>query len=240
MQKTVFITGATGGIGSALVKKFVENDWFIIGQYHNNEQKAKEFSSGVFAGKTAFFKSDFSSVENATALGKTIAEKYEKIDCIIHCAGRSHVSVLQEETDERLREIMNVDLLSPMALTRELIPGMVSLKAGVILAISSIWGRYGGSCEVAYSAAKGGLDAFIKALSKELGASGIRANVVSCGFIDTEMNAAFSAEDKKNFADELSLGRLGTPEEVAEAAYFLCSEKAAYVTGQILGVDGGF
>ena len=240
MQKTAFITGITGGIGSALLKKFTENGYFVIGQFCKNTEKIDFWKSSEIGKNCAFFQCDFSDVSAATRMAKEVCSSFPDVDCLINNAGITRSSVFQDADDDFLRTVSSVNLLSPMAVTREVIKNMISAKKGSVLNISSIWGTYGGSCEVAYSATKGGLISFTKALSRELGASGIRVNALSCGFIDTPMNASLDNSDKQAFCDSLSLGRVGKAEEVAEAAFFLCSDKASYVTGQILGVDGGF
>ena len=116
---------------------------------------------------------------------------------------------------------------------------MLSNKKGVILNVSSIWGRDGGSCEAAYSATKGGLIAFTKAIAKEWALSGVRCNALCLGYIDTKMNKIFSEEDKKNFCENVALGRIGNTDEVAQSAYFLTTDASSYITGQVLSVDGG-
>ena len=240
MKKTVFITGITGGIGEALLKKFAENDYFVIGQYFKNSEKIEEYKRSGFDKNCAFFQCDFSSAVQAEKLGAEINSLFPRVDCLINNAGISQFSLFQDETVDSLQKMMTVNLISPMALTKEIIKNMISEKSGSILNVSSVWGVFGGSTEVAYSSSKGGLIAFTKALSKELGPSNVRVNALACGFIDTAMNARLSPEDKSAFAEELSLCRIGTPEEVAETAYFLCSPAASYVTGQILCVDGGY
>jgi 3-oxoacyl-[acyl-carrier protein] reductase len=120
------------------------------------------------------------------------------------------------------------------------IPGFISRKKGCVINVSSIWGQSGASCEAIYAASKGGLDAFSRSLAKELGPCRIRVNAISCGAIDTSMNKRLSAEEKESFSSEIPLGRFGKPEEVAELALFLASDKASYITGQVIRIDGGF
>lgn len=239
-RKTVFITGISGGIGGALLKKFTENGYFVIGQFCNNTEKINELKNSEIGKNCAFFQCDFSDIYAASSFARKICSSYPEIDCLINNAGITRSAVFQENDDAFLQKITAVNLLSPMAVTREVIKNMISRKSGCILNISSIWGTYGGSCEVSYSATKGGLISFTKALSRELGASNIRVNALSCGFIDTPMNSSIDLSTKDAFCDELSLGRTGKPEEVANAAFFLCSDASSYVTGQVLGVDGGF
>ena len=134
---------------------------------------------------------------------------------------------------------MEINLLSAIQITKTVGKNMLFRKKGSVLNITSIWGEHGGSCEAVYSATKGGLISFTKAIAKEWGLSGVRSNTLSLGYIDTPMNAAFSEEDKKEFCQNVALGRIGTPEEVANAAFFITSDAASYITGQIISVDGG-
>ena len=135
--------------------------------------------------------------------------------------------------------MMAVNLDAAFYCCRALLPGMISRRCGSILNVSSMWGQVGASCEVSYSAAKAGLIGFTKALAKEVAPSGVRVNCLCPGVIDTDMNAALSDETRRELAEETPLGRLGTPEEVARAALFLCGESASFITGQVLGVNGG-
>lgn len=240
MKKTALITGISGGIGYALLKKFTENGYFVIGQYNSNSEKIKLLENEFSSEKAAFFQCDFSSVSLIKPFAYKILSLYPKIDCLINNAGIAFTSVFQDLSDVSLQKITNVNLVSPMILTREIMKPMISEKSGCILNISSIFGVYGGSCEVAYSATKGGVIAFTKALSRELGPSNVRVNALSCGFIDTPMTACYDQTDRSAFCDNLSLCRIGTPDEVADCALFLCSDSSSYVTGQILGVDGGY
>lgn len=238
MTKTTFITGITGGIGEALLRKFLSEGYFVVGQYRSNDEKIAAYEK-EFPSRCRFYRCDFSSPEKAESFAVDVCKTYPKIDCLINNAGIAHTSLYQDDTTGVLQNILAVDLLSPMILTREVLKNMLSEKTGVILNVSSIWGEHGGSCEVTYSAAKGGLIAFTKALAKEVGLSGVRVNALACGFIDTPMTACYSDEDKRAFGETLSLGRIGSPEEVAEAAFFLCSPASSYITGQVLSVDGG-
>ena len=157
---------------------------------------------------------------------------------LVSNAGTAWSGLLSDMSDEEWRRIVDVNLGGAFNCCRAAIPHMVHEKAGAIVCISSILGVYGGSCETAYSATKGGLIAFVKGLAKELGPSGIRVNAVAPGSIDTDMLSCFTAEDKAGMVENTYLGRLGAPEDIARAVCFLASERAEFITGQILGVDG--
>ena len=239
-MKKVLITGITGGIGNALFSVFAENGYFVIGQYCRNSKKTEELRSSVFAKNCRFFQCDFSSPEETEKFALTVNSLYPDIDCLINNAGIAHVSLIQDETVASVSELLNVNLFAPIIVCKETVKNMISAKKGSILNISSMWGTYGGSMETVYSATKGGLNAFTKALSREVGLSSVRVNALSCGFIDTPMTSAYTDDDKNAFCENVSLARIGTPKEIASAAFFLCSDAASYITGQILGADGGF
>ena len=171
-----------------------------------------------------------------------VSEAFDRIgspDVLINNAGISEIELFTHISGEVSDRILNVNLAGAMNCSRAVLPGMINRKSGCIINISSMWGQVGASCEVDYSAAKAGLIGFTKALAKEVGPSGIRVNCVSPGFIMTEMNSRFSAEDLELIRDEIPLGTFGRPEQVADAVAFLASHRAEYITGQILAVNGG-
>ena len=234
MNGTVVITGASGGIGLATVKKLVESGYKVIAQYKNNGDVLKNID-----GITPLY-GDFSTTEGVNKFADEVLKKADDIYGLVNNAGASLVGLFTDFSDDEIKGVIFTDLTSHILLTKRLLPIMTGNMKGSIVSVSSIWGVHGGSCEVAYSAAKGGLIAFTKALAKEVGLMGVRVNSVSPGFIDTKMNAEFSEEDKKDFCDGLALGRIGDPDEVAEVIEFLLSDRSSYVTGQNIGVDGGF
>lgn len=239
MQKTVFITGISGGIGEALLKKFADNGYFVIGQFCSNFEKIEELSAR-YGDKVIFYQCDFSNVESTNEFARIIAEKHPNIDVLINNAGVSSTNMLCDETVDSVQKLLNINLLSPIILSRAISQNMVKNKNGSIVNISSIWGKFGGSCETVYSASKGGLNSFGLALGRELGLSNVRVNNLSCGFVDTAMNGKFSKEDREDFCSSVALGRICSPAEIADVAYFLSSDEARYVTCQTIGVDGGF
>ena len=163
--------------------------------------------------------------------------RFGNIDSLVNNAGISKIQLFDNISLNEWEEILKVNLTGPFLLSRECVKLMLKNKSGNIINISSMWGQVGASCEVAYSASKGGLIAMTKALSKEVGLSGIRVNCISPGLIDTKMNAHLSKEELESVVEEIPLGIIGTPSDVAEACIYL--EKAKFVTGQVLGVNGG-
>ena len=168
-----------------------------------------------------------------------IQDAFGPVDILVNNAGISHIGLFTDMTPEQWQHVLNVNLGSVLNCTHLAVPAMVHNKTGVILNISSMWGEAGASCEAVYSASKGGINAFTKAMAKELGPSGIRVNAIACGVIDTEMNACFSEEERAELADEIALMRFGKPEEVGRFALTLASESASFLTGQIITLDGG-
>ena len=161
------------------------------------------------------------------------------VDCLINCAGISYIGLITDMSDDDWKHIIDSNLSSVFYCCRAVVPSMVNRKQGRILNISSVWGNTGASCEAAYSASKGGMNAFTKALAKELAPSGIAVNALSCGAIDTAMNQCFSEEEITALCEEIPVGRMGTPEEVAQMAALLC-EAPCYLTAQIITMDGGW
>ena len=177
-----------------------------------------------------------STVDN---LIKQAMDLLGNVDLFVNCAGISHVGLITEESNEGWAEILDANLSSTFYCSRAIVPYMIREQKGRILNISSVWGNVGASCEVAYSATKGGINAFTKALAKELAPSNIQVNAVACGAIDTEMNQWMEEDELIALVDEIPAGRLGKAEEVADLAYHL-GYKESYLTGQIIGLDGGW
>lgn len=228
-MKKIFISGISGGIGKALAKKYLSEGYYVIGQYNKNLPDVE----------CEALRADFSDLSQVEKTAEYLREKHPDIDILINNAGIDWYGLFTDMTTAEMEKINNVNLLAPMILTKEIGKNMLSRKKGVVVNVSSIWGRDGGSCEAAYSATKGGLISFTKAIAKEWALSGVRCNAVCLGFIDTPINKIFSDEDKKSFCEGVSLGRIGDPSEAAAAIWFLTSEKASYITGQVLSVDGG-
>ena len=185
------------------------------------------------------YRCDLSDLSALKETCKRILAEEGSVQVLVNNAGIAQFSLLHEVTDEMWEAVRSVNYDAPFYLTRAFLPGMIRQKYGRILNISSMWGQVGASCEVAYSAAKAGVIGFTKALAKEVGPSGITVNCIAPGVVDTEMNAGLSGDTRKELKEETPLGRLGTPLDVAKACIFLSSEDGAFITGQVLGVNGG-
>ncbi|MBR2405747.1 MAG: 3-oxoacyl-ACP reductase FabG [Clostridia bacterium] len=241
-MKTVVISGASRGIGAAAARLFAANGYTVAVNYCTDREGAEAVVRDITAaGGDAFAVcADVADAAAVERLVETVLQRCGRIDVLIHNAGVAQQALLTDTTPDEWRRMLGVHLDGAYHLAHALVPQMVSRHSGCILTVSSMWGEVGASCEVAYSAAKAGLIGFTKALAKELGPSGITVNCVTPGVIDTAMCAAFDEETRTALSEETPLGRLGTPEDVAEALLFLASERASFITGQVLGVNGGF
>lgn len=231
-MKKAFVTGGSGGIGSAVCRELARAGYFVIVGYSSSAEKAEMLAAEIDGKAVKVDLSDSASIISA-------AEKIGEIDLLVNNAGVSEIDLFTAVSLENRLRIMNVNLIGAMELTRLLLPSMINKKSGCIINISSMWGETGASCEVDYSSSKAGLIGFTKALAKEVAPSGIRVNCVSPGFIMTEMNNRFSAEDLELIREEIPLGIFGEPRHIADTVAFLASERAEYITGQIIGVNGG-
>ncbi len=240
MRKVAFITGASGGIGSACARTLAKDGYAVALGFSSNESAANELSAelksqGFDALAVQCDITDSGSIASAVSL---IEKDLGIISVLVNNAGIANISLFTDNSYNDLRRMLDTDLLGAMELSRQVLPAMIREKCGNIINISSVWGEKGASCEVAYCAAKAGLIGFTKALAREEAPSGIRVNCISCGYIDTKMNSVLSDEDKQAVLDEIPVGRFGTPQDVAGAVSFLVSEKSGYITGQVIRVDG--
>ncbi len=234
-MRRVLVTGGTRGIGRAVAEAFLQRGDRVLFLYRKSEEKAEELRQLGAVG----YRCDLSDLSALKETCKRILEEEGSVQVLVNNAGIAQFSLLHEVTDEMWEAVRSVNYDAPFYLTRAFLPGMIRQKYGRILNISSMWGQVGASCEVAYSAAKAGVIGFTKALAKEVGPSGITVNCIAPGVVDTEMNAGLSGDTRKELKEETPLGRLGTPLDVAKACIFLSSEDGAFITGQVLGVNGG-
>ena len=241
-NKTVLITGASRGIGRAIACRFAAGGYDLAlacrvrGDLLRQLEAELKEAHGTHC---LLFEEDLSQKGAAVRLVDAIGETGRTVDVLINNAGISHIGLLQDTTWEQWQELVNTNLTAAYALCKEVIPGMLWNQSGKILNISSVWGCVGASCEAAYSAAKGGLNALTRALAKELAPSHIQVNAIACGAIDTEMNQFLSPEERQSLMAEIPAGRMGTPEEVAQLAWQL-AESSEYLTGQVIRLDGGW
>lgn len=243
MKKTqVLITGASRGIGRAAALEFAGNGYFVWINCRKSLDRLKEvhdLCEKISPGCCRMLPGDVGSPEDVRSMFRQIEESGSGIDILINNAGISHIGLVQDMSDEEWTRLIQTNLSSAFYCARAAIPSMLRKKSGKIIQISSMWGRAGASCEVAYSAAKAGLNGFTKALAKELAPSNIQVNAVALGVIDTAMNSAFNEEERLALADEIPAGRFGTAKEAAELI-FQVAAAPSYMTGQIIGMDGGF
>ena len=240
-NQTALITGASRGIGRAIAARLSAAGYDLVITCREREdllkQAADEFSSHGIHCRT--FIGDLGEQGTAARLFDEIGETGRTIDVLINNAGQSHIGLFQDTTWEEWQSILSSNLTSVYALCKEAIPGMLWNGHGKIINISSVWGVCGASCEVAYSATKGGINALTRALAKELAPSNIQVNAIACGAIDTEMTRFLSDEEHEMLLDEIPAGRMGKPEEVADLVLKLV-EAPDYLTGQVIKMDGGW
>ena len=241
-KPTVLITGASRGIGQAIAIAFAQAGYQLVITCSKSETELLSLKKLLIEQYDTTILTSIGDIGNYTyvyQLFQTIEEHFGGIDILINNAGISYVGLLTDMSIEDWDRIVNTNLTSVFSTCKYAVPYMVKKQAGKIINISSVWGNVGASCEVAYSACKGGMNSFTKALAKELAPSNIQVNAIACGCIDTQMNACFSAEDRAALAEEIPAGRFGTPQEVANLALALASGHN-YLTGQIITLDGGW
>lgn len=242
MMKTAVITGASGGIGSAAAISLARAGMKLALHYNKNEAEALRLKNELLSSgaEAEIFRADITSRNEVEAMFSDIENRFGGVSVLVNNAGISQQKMFCDITEKEWDNMFAVHMKGAYFCTQAALPFMVHEKWGRIINISSMWGSVGASCEVHYSAAKAAQLGFTKALAKELAPSGITVNAITPGVIDTKMNHSFSEEILKELAEETPAGRLGTPMEVAAAVRFLASEEAAFITGQVLGVSGGF
>ncbi len=242
MKKTALITGASRGIGRAAAITFARAGYKLSLCCKNSEEQLTALAGQLqqeYGIQVLTFTGDVGDFLFVQEMVSKTLEAFGQLDVLVNNAGISYIGLLTDMDIADWNRIVSVNLTSVFSTCRLVVPSMVSAKSGRIINISSVWGNAGASCEVAYSACKGGINAFTKALGKELAPSGICVNAIACGMIDTDMNRCFTEAEHAALMDEIPAGRMGTPEEVAQLALSLATGPA-YLNGQVITLDGGW
>ena len=238
MNKTVLITGASRGIGRACAKLFCENGYNVVANYLNSEVEIKTLVSGF--DNMLPVRADVSDELQVAHMVELANRKFGDIDVLINNAGVAMQKLFTDTEKSEWDRLFDINVGGVFNCCREVAPGMIRNHKGKIINISSIWGVTGASCEVAYSATKAAIIGLTKALAKELGPSGICVNCIAPGVIETDMNRMLDAETIESLIDETPLQTIGKPYDIASTALFLASDNSSFITGQVLGVNGGF
>lgn len=236
-MKTVLITGASRGIGAAAAKEFSKKGWHVVINYNKNKEKALALAKEL---RATVVQADISKSDEVLNMYSSLKGQGIHVDAIVNNAGVSSSGLFVDISESEWDEMFAINTKGAFLVTKAFLPDMLSRQSGSIVNISSIWGETGAAAEVCYSASKAALIGMTKALAKELAPSGIRVNCVCPGCIDTDMNKCYSDEERAAIAEDIPLGREGTVEEAAHAIEFLSSDAASYITGQAIGVNGGW
>lgn len=238
--KTALITGSSRGIGKAIAFALAKEGCnIILNCAKSSDELVKTQNELKDMGYFSYsYLADVSDYNQCKEMFEKIYSLYSSVDILVNNAGISHVGLFTDTTPEDWANILNTNINSVLNCTHLAVPKMVSRKCGSIINISSIWGDRGASCEAVYSASKGAINSFTKAMAKELGPSKIRVNAISCGVVETKMLDFLDKEEREVLENEISLMRFGTPEEIARVALLLADEKSEFLTGQVITVDG--
>ena len=237
-QRVALVTGASRGIGAAIARELSRQGYAVAVHYNRSAQAAQALVQQL--PDAIALQADMADAQAVEAMVEKAAQHYGRIDVLVNNAGVALWKLAMDTTVQEWDELFSVNVRGAFAATRAVLPHMVAAQGGSIVNVSSMWGQVGASCEVAYSASKAAIIGMTKALAKEMGGAGIRVNCVCPGVIDTDMIAGFDQQAIDELAEETPLGRIGKPEDVAKTVAFLAGEQAAFVTGQVLGVNGGF
>ena len=242
MEKVALVTGSSRGIGRAVAAKLAREGYAVGINYYERRDKAEELAALLTAEgcRALAVQADVSKRAEVDAMVKAVSEAFGPISVLVNNAGVAGQSLFQDVTDELWERYFAVNLNGARNTIQAVLPSMLHEKRGAIVNISSIWGQHGASCEVTYSCTKHAIIGLTRSLAMELAPSGIRVNCVAPGVIDTDMVQVLGTDTLRDLAEQTPLGRLGTPEDIAEAVAFLASDKASFITGQVLTVDGAF
>ncbi|WP_438448285.1 elongation factor P 5-aminopentanone reductase [Gorillibacterium sp. sgz5001074] len=241
-QQTVLITGASRGIGAAIAERFASVGMNIVIHYQNSHESANEVARRCLAkgAQAMTIAADLRDRDQLERTREKLASRGLLPHILVNNAGISHYGLLTDTSEEEWDLVMDVNLKGTFLCTKTFLPEMIRSQYGRIINVSSIWGMSGASCEVAYSASKGGINAFTKALAKELAPSGITVNAVAPGAVDTDMMSGFDGEELAAIKNDIPAGRLGQPDEIASLIYFLALPESGYINGQVISPNGGW
>lgn len=237
-MKTILVTGGSRGIGRAIVEKFAKEGFNVILNYNKSEYAALDIAKKYQ--NVEIFKADVSNPKDVEAMINFAETKFKKIDILINNAGISSSSLLQDLSLEEWNKLFEVNVTGTFLVTKNVLPNMISNKNGKIINISSVWGLVGASMEVGYSATKAAIIGFTKALAKEVGPSGITVNSIAPGIVMTDMVNNLSIEEFEEIRKDIPLEKIGETSDIAKLAFFLASDDANYITGQIISPNGGW
>ncbi len=239
---TVLITGGSRGIGSAIAERFATMGMNLIIHYHRSHEAANETARRCIAlgAKVMTISADIQSKDELNRMKEKLETLGMMPDILVNNAGVAHYGLLSDVTEAQWDEVMNINLKGVFLCSQMFMPHMIQQKFGRIINVSSVWGISGASCEVLYSASKGGVNAFTKALAKELAPSGITVNAVAPGAVETAMNDHLDGKEKKSLEQDIPAGRFAQPEEIASLVYFIALPESSYITGQIISPNGGW
>ncbi|WP_160671403.1 SDR family oxidoreductase [Clostridium sp. C8-1-8] len=239
--KVIIVTGASKGIGKDIAINLASKGASLVVNYYKDEQGAKEVVEFIKTngGYAVACQGDVGKYVEAEKLIEFTIKTFGKLDVLVNNAGVSYIGLLMDISEEEINKLIDTNIKGVIYTSKLAIPYFLSKGKGNIVNISSIWGKTGAACEVVYSATKGAINSFTKALGKELAPSMIRVNGVAPGVINTAMNKWLSQDEATELTEEIPMGRFGEGSEVAEVVSFLCSEQSSYVTGQIITIDGG-
>ena len=242
-QKYILVTGASRGIGRSIALKFAREGYHVFLNCRTSLNELEEVQNKILSmpgGSCTITTGDVGDPDQVRRMFQEIHKICPSLDVLVNNAGISHIGLLIDMTDNEWDRLLASNLSSAFYCSREALKDMVSAKSGRILNISSMWGCVGASMETLYSASKGAVNAFTRALGKEVAPSGIRVNAIACGVIDTPMNDVLNSEEKQNLAQDIPLGRFALPIEVADLAWYLAGSQSSYLTAQVISLDGGY
>ena len=236
-MKTAIVFGGSKGIGAQIAREFAMGGYFVVINYNTSKSSAEALAKELNA---EAFKADITKYDEVKALVDYVVKKYGKIDVAVVSSGISRKNLIIDASAKEITEVINTNLVGTIYAVKAVSENMLSNHYGKIITISSMWGEVGASMESVYSASKGGVIAFTKAMAKELGYNGINVNTISPGLIDTDMNKDLSKEDIASLIENTPSSRIGVPQDIAKAAYFLASDDASFINGQVISINGGF